>query len=83
MAMGRIQAKLEAEEAAKPSNRRRPAKGRGGPEDQPKKKNPKPMKSHIDGGAAPGVKDDDWWAEKASPEEYLAREMEKKKALGR
>ena len=84
MEMGRIQVRVEAERAKR--EKEDPAK-----EDPPKgaaakiakKKNPKPMKNHIDGGAAPGVKDEAWWAEKSSPQEYLTRQMEKRKALGR
>ena len=87
MEMGKIVAKLEAAEAAKPPKEEDPKeegqpKGAAAPK-PPKRKNPKPMKNHIDGGAAPGVKDEVWWAEKSSPQEYLAREMDKRKALGR
>ena len=79
MELGKIQARIEAEVAAKPPKEADPPKGAK----PAKKKNPKPMKNHIDGGAAPGVKDEEWWAEKSSPQEYLAREMDKRKALGR
>ena len=81
MAMGRIQSQLEAEEAANPTKEEDPTKGEA--EKPAKRKNPKPMKSHVDGGAAPGIKDEKYWAEKASPEEYLAREMGKRKSQGR
>ena len=81
MAMGGIQFKLEAAAAANPTKEEDPPKGATAK--TAKRKNPKPMKNHIDGGAAPGVKDDEYWAEKATPEEYLQREMDNRKSQGR
>ena len=86
MAMGRIQAKLEAEEAAKPPKEGDPKEGddppKGAAAKPPKKKNPKPMKSHVGGAAAPGIKDEKYW-ETAPSDEYMRREMEKRAARGR
>ena len=79
MELGKIQAKIEAA-PAKPKEED-PTKGEAAP--RPGKKVPKPMKSHVGGGASPPIKDAKYWEEKATPEEYMNREMDKRKALGR
>ena len=64
--LGKIEAKIDTES---PSD----TGANGDP--KPKKEVPKPMKKHLGGTATATVKDEEYYADKASPKEYADREL--------
>ena len=79
-ALGAIEAKLEAAAAAPPKADPKGGKGAGPP---PPAKVPlkTPVGEIVKGSGAGGPKDAEWWANKASPEEYAAA-RKKRQRLG-
>ena len=76
-ALGKLEAKIEAAAATLSA---KPKEGKGGNDDPPTPLKT-PVGEVVKGGGAGGPKDADWWANKASPQEYAAA-RKKRQILG-